>query len=270
MDAEREAVPDLLKESDCGALIAGIVDLQHADARAVVDGGELIEPLAGPGDALEELHVQRQAVPRLGLLVASPALMVRLVLLIGRQPAQAVLAQDPVHGGAGNPHLMKALEVGGNPPRPEVVPLPQVQDLAYHLARGRPRRALRRPGAVAQSRLPVHLKPSFPPIERGSGDAEMTARPSHLTRLVCRPSQDLQSPREDPRLLCLRHRSSSRRIGPEKRAECVTRLLGFHRLSLSTDSLHLIPSTWFTHFRIWGSAPRCLGKSVSRWMNASA
>jgi hypothetical protein len=42
------------------------------------------------------------------------------------------------------------------------------------------------------------------------------SRPSHLTRLVGCPSQDLQSPREDPRLICLRHRSSSRRIGPEK------------------------------------------------------
>ena len=30
----------------------------------------------------------------------------------------------------------------------------------------------------------------------------------------------------------------------------------FKRLSLSTDSLHSIPSTWFTHFRTWGSAPR--------------
>ena len=57
MDAEREAVADLVNESDCGALIASIVDLQDADARAVVDGGELIEPLAGPGDALEELDV---------------------------------------------------------------------------------------------------------------------------------------------------------------------------------------------------------------------
>jgi hypothetical protein len=41
-------------------------------------------------------------------------------------------------------------------------------------------------------------------------------------------------------------------------------------VSLSTDSLQMIPGTWFTHFRIWGSAPRCPGKSVSRWMNASA
>jgi NAD(P)H dehydrogenase (quinone) len=54
-------------------------------------------------------------------------------------------------------------------------------------------------------------------------------------------------------------------------ANCPTcRLRRENAMSLSTDSLHLIPSTWFTHFRIWGSAPRCLGKSVSRWMNASA
>jgi hypothetical protein len=31
----------------------------------------------------------------------------------------------------------------------------------------------------------------------------MPARPCDLARLVLRPSQDLQSPRGDPRLLCL-------------------------------------------------------------------
>jgi hypothetical protein len=37
-------------------------------------------------------------------------------------------------------------------------------------------------------------------------------------------------------------------------------------LSLSTDSLQIIPSTWFTHFGIWGE-PKCPGKSVNRWMS---
>ena len=55
-------------------LRAGVVDLQHADARAVVDGGELVEPLARPRNALEELHVHLQSMARLRLLVALPAL----------------------------------------------------------------------------------------------------------------------------------------------------------------------------------------------------
>jgi RHS repeat-associated protein len=46
--------------------------------------------------------------------------------------------------------------------------------------------------------------------------------------LVLSPSHDLQSPRGDPRLFCLRHRSSLQVGRLEKRAECVTLLLGFH------------------------------------------
>jgi len=107
--------------------------LEYADARAVVDGGELIEPLSSPRDAFQELHVHLQPMPRLGFLVAFPPLAVRLVLLIRRQAIQAVLAQDPVHGRASDRHLVKASEVVADPARPEVVPLPQIQDLAHHL-----------------------------------------------------------------------------------------------------------------------------------------
>ena len=65
-------------------------------------------------------------------------------------------------------------------------------------------------------------------VERGSRDTEMPARPCDVARFVLRPSQDLQSPRGDPRLLCLCHRSSLQVESLEKRAECVTHLLGFH------------------------------------------
>ena len=49
------------------------VDFEHANARAVIDSGELIEALSGACDALEELHVQLKAMPGLWLLVALPA-----------------------------------------------------------------------------------------------------------------------------------------------------------------------------------------------------
>ena len=84
VDTEWQPLSNLVEEADRRALVAPIVDLQDSDTRAVVDGGELIEPFACPRDALEELHVHLQAVPGLGLLVAFPAFTVRLVLLIGR------------------------------------------------------------------------------------------------------------------------------------------------------------------------------------------
>ena len=96
-DPEWEAFADLVQEADRRALIAGVVDLENAYTRAVVNRGELIQPFPRSWDALKELHVHLQAVPRLGFLVAFPALTVRLVLLIGWQPAHAVLDQDPVH-----------------------------------------------------------------------------------------------------------------------------------------------------------------------------
>ena len=42
-----ESTKDLVDEAYRGRLAAGIVDLEHANARAVVDGYELIEAFSG-------------------------------------------------------------------------------------------------------------------------------------------------------------------------------------------------------------------------------
>ena len=46
-DAERQAAPDFVDEPDGRSLIAGVVDLEDPDPRAIVNRRELIE--AGPG-----------------------------------------------------------------------------------------------------------------------------------------------------------------------------------------------------------------------------
>jgi len=167
-DAERKSISNLVQELDCRALIAGIVDLQDSDTRAVVDGGELIEPLTGPRDALKELHVHLQAVPGLGLLVPFPTLAVRLMLLVGRLPAHAVLDQDPMHGRASDLHLVKALHVGGDPVRPKVIVLPQIQNLADYRRRCGARRAVRRSRLISQSGFPEPIKAFLPAVESSS------------------------------------------------------------------------------------------------------
>jgi hypothetical protein len=98
VDPEREPPQDLVDELDRRRLIAGVIHLEHANARAIVDGGELKEPLPGPWNALEELHVQLQPVAGLGFLIPLPALFMRPMLLIRRQPAHAVGAEHPMHG----------------------------------------------------------------------------------------------------------------------------------------------------------------------------
>src|SRR6516164_5563899 len=69
VDPKRESTPHLVNELDGRALIAPVIDLQHANSGAIVDGGELIEPPPRAGDALQELHVQLKPMPWLRLFV---------------------------------------------------------------------------------------------------------------------------------------------------------------------------------------------------------
>jgi hypothetical protein len=64
VNAKREAAPDFVDEANGGALVTRVVHLEDTNPRAIVDGGELIEPRPRLGDALEELDVQLQPVPR--------------------------------------------------------------------------------------------------------------------------------------------------------------------------------------------------------------
>jgi hypothetical protein len=53
-------------------------------------------------NALQKLHVQPEAMSRLGLLVALPSFAVRPMLLTCGQAAQLVASQDAMDGGSGN------------------------------------------------------------------------------------------------------------------------------------------------------------------------
>jgi len=83
VDAEGQPTQDLVDEPDGRPLVAGIVDFEHANAGAVVNGGELIQPLLGTRNALEEFHIQLQAMTRLRLFIARPARPMWPMLLIG-------------------------------------------------------------------------------------------------------------------------------------------------------------------------------------------
>ena len=62
---EGQSPEDLIDEGDVRPLITGGVYLQNADARAIVDRGELKEPATRAGDALEELHIDLESMPGL-------------------------------------------------------------------------------------------------------------------------------------------------------------------------------------------------------------
>src|SRR5688572_23638857 len=123
---------------------------------------------------------------------------------------------------------MKALEVVGDPAWPEVILLAQIEDLAHHSGRGSPRRAMGRPRAIGQACFPELVKTALPFVERCPRDTEIPTGSRDLAWFVTSRPQDLQSPRGKPRLLCLRRHSLLQVDRLEKRAECVTLLLGFH------------------------------------------
>lgn len=66
VDPEGEAPDHFIEKPDGRALVAGIVDLEDANACAIVDRRELVQSLRCARDALEELHVHLQAMPGLG------------------------------------------------------------------------------------------------------------------------------------------------------------------------------------------------------------
>jgi hypothetical protein len=173
--AKRQAPHDLIDEEAGRTLVAGVVDLEHPNPGAIIDRGELIEAAARSGDALQKLHVQLQAVPRLRLLVALPAPAVRLVLLIGRQPAHAVPRQDAMDGRDGDGNPVEPLQVRRDPAGAEVIVLPQVQDLADHIGGGGPVRMMWRPRPIAQAGVAMLRVPPLPLVERFPGDPEPTA-----------------------------------------------------------------------------------------------
>src|SRR5262245_12532461 len=102
VDAEGQSPEDVVDECDGCPLRAGVVDLEHANAGAIVDRRELVKPPTRAGNPLEKLDVHLQAMPRLRLLIARPAVGVAPVFLIGRQPIHAVLAQNAMHRRGGD------------------------------------------------------------------------------------------------------------------------------------------------------------------------
>ena len=52
------SVPHFVDEANSGALVTRVVDLQHANPGAIINRGELIQPLPCAGNPLEELDVE--------------------------------------------------------------------------------------------------------------------------------------------------------------------------------------------------------------------
>jgi len=81
-DAEWQPPTHFVDELDGCPLRARIKQLQHTNARAVVDRCELVEPPPRARDPLQELHVELESMARLRLFVPLPSCPIRAMLLI--------------------------------------------------------------------------------------------------------------------------------------------------------------------------------------------
>jgi hypothetical protein len=84
---------------------------------------------------LEELHVHLNAVPRYRLLVANPALPVRLVFLTRGKPTEPMLVEQALYRGSCDADVVEAFQVVANPACAEVIVLAEVEHLRDHRRR---------------------------------------------------------------------------------------------------------------------------------------
>jgi len=114
------------------------------------------------------------------LLVALPALVQSLVALGAGEPAHIEALQDPPDTRIGDLHIVIALQVHRDLGRPEVVVLPQVDDLSHGVDVGAIRAHLRTLGTRFESLLPGFLVATLPGVEGLRGDPVVPAGHGHI------------------------------------------------------------------------------------------
>jgi hypothetical protein len=90
LDPERQPLQDVVEELDGRGLVELGIYAQHAQAGAVIDGGELVVllRLGSTCQRPDELHVELDPVAGQWLLIALPPAVVALVALGGREAVE--------------------------------------------------------------------------------------------------------------------------------------------------------------------------------------
>jgi len=212
VNAKRQALPDLIDEPDRRPLVACIVDLEDANAGAVIYGRELIQPFARARDPFKELHVELQPVSGLRLLVPLPALLVGLMFLVRREPWHPVALQDAMDRRTRDRDGVKPLQIVRDLAGSKVIVLPQVQNLADDVPACGAWRSVRRARPIVQARRAKFVKTPFPFVKGLPRNPEMATGVRHIAGGLAGLLQHPEPPRPQPLLLCFRHRVSESKI----------------------------------------------------------
>jgi len=132
LDTERQLLQHVVEEPDRRDLVALVIDAQHPDTGAIVNGGVLVVLATGVTHPSQELHIDLDSKPGLRLLVSFPTLLVALVSLRGREPVHTETFEYPPHPRRGDSDVVVSLEIHRDLVWPEVVILAQIHDLANH------------------------------------------------------------------------------------------------------------------------------------------
>lgn len=135
LNLERQLREYAIDELGRGLLIVARVGTQNPDAGAATDRGLLVVALLPPylHERLDELHVDLQGMARQLLLVALPTRLGALVALRSREPAQSDFLEGPPDSGWAAHDVVVAGQIHRDLVRPEVILLPQPDDLLNHL-----------------------------------------------------------------------------------------------------------------------------------------
>jgi hypothetical protein len=99
-----------------------------------------------------------------------------------------------MHGRASNFHLVEALQVSRNSSCPEVIVLPQIQDLADYRTGGCPRRVVRCAWPVSQTGFTEFIKTTLPAVERCPRYSEVSTGLRNVPWLFLCVFKDSQPP----------------------------------------------------------------------------
>src|SRR5690606_4388860 len=127
------------------------------------------------GEGLDELHVDLHAVAGQLLLVPLPSAVVALVALRGRQAAHVQAVEYPPDAGLADGDVVVPLEVHRDLLGPEVVVLPQIDDLPDYLDVCRIGAVFGCLGTGAQAVDALGLVAAVPGVVRLPRDAEVAA-----------------------------------------------------------------------------------------------